>query len=56
MTNHEKVESLISQVAELPDEAQAELVQSLVEMRSQHLGIYSRDDDERDSLACSAGR
>jgi hypothetical protein len=55
MTTREKVEFLISQAAELPDEAQAELVQSLVEMRSQHLGIYSQDDDERDSLAYSAG-
>jgi hypothetical protein len=56
MTTNETVESLISQAAELPDEAQAELVQSLVEMRSQHLGLYSRDDDERDALTRSAGR
>jgi hypothetical protein len=39
MTTQAKVESLIRQVAELPDDAQAELVQSLVEMRSQHLGL-----------------
>lgn len=45
--------SLIRQAAELPDEAQAELVQSLVEMRSQHLGIYHLDDEERAALARS---
>jgi hypothetical protein len=54
MTTQEKVESLIRQAAELPEEAQTELVQSLVEMRSQHLGIYHLDDDERAALARSA--
>jgi isoaspartyl peptidase/L-asparaginase-like protein (Ntn-hydrolase superfamily) len=53
MTTQAKVESLIRQAAELPDEAQAELVQSLVEMRSQHLGIYHLDDEERAALARS---
>ena len=37
MTTQEKVEALIEQAAELPEEAQAELVHSLVEMRSQPL-------------------
>lgn len=54
MTTQQKVESLIEQAAELPDEAQVELVQSLVEMRSQHLGIYHLDEDERAALARSA--
>ena len=54
MTTQEKIESLIRQTAELPEEAQAEVVQSLVEMRSQHLGIYNLDDDEREALARSA--
>ncbi len=54
MTTQEKVESLIRQAADLPDEAQAELVQSLVELRSQHLGIYHLDDEERAALARSA--
>ena len=53
MTTQSKVESLIRQAVELPDEAQAELVQSLVEIRSQHLGIYHLDDDERTALARS---
>ncbi len=46
MTTQEKVESLIEQVAELPEEAQAELVQSLIEARAEHLGVYQLDDDE----------
>ena len=51
MTTQEKVEALIEQAAELPEEAQAELVHSLVEMRSQHLGIYHLDEEERAALA-----
>ncbi len=54
MTTQQKVESLIRQAAELPDEAQAELVQSLADMRAQHLGIYHLDDEERAALARSA--
>jgi hypothetical protein len=54
MTTREKVESLFEQVVELPDEAQAELVESLLEMRAQQLGIYHLDDDDRASLALSA--
>lgn len=54
MNTHEKVESLFEQVVELPDEAQAELVESLLEMRAQQLGIYHLDDDDRASLARSA--
>jgi hypothetical protein len=38
----------------LPDEAQAELVQSLVEMRAQHLGVYHLNEEERAALAQSA--
>jgi hypothetical protein len=53
MTTQQKVEALIRQAAELPEEAQAELVQSLVEMRSQQFGIYEVDDDERAALARS---
>ena len=54
MTIAEKVEALINEVAELPEEAQAEVVQSLIELRSQHLGIYQLDDDDRASLGHSA--
>ena len=54
MTTQDKIEALLQQAAELPDEAQAELVQSLVEMRAQHLGIYHLDDEERAALVQSA--
>jgi hypothetical protein len=44
MTTQAKVESLIRQATDLPDDAQAELVQSLVEMRAQHLGLFVGDE------------
>ncbi len=44
---------MIRRTAELPEEAQAEVVELLVAMRSQHLGIYRLDDDEREALARS---
>ena len=53
MTTQEKMTSLMREAAELPEEAQAELVQSLIEMRSQHLGTYYLDRDERKALAKS---
>ena len=45
MTTDQKLESLIQEVAELPEEAQAELLQSLVEMRSEQFGIYPAGED-----------
>jgi hypothetical protein len=54
MTTREKVELLLQQVVDLPDEAQAEFVEFLLEMRAQDLGIYHLDDDDRASLARSA--
>jgi hypothetical protein len=54
MTTREKVEALIDQVAELPDDAQAEFVETLLDMRAQHIGIYRVDDDEREALMRSA--
>ena len=50
MTIQDKVESLFQQITELPDEAQAELVQALIEMRAENLGIYALDDDDRATL------
>ena len=46
--------SLIREAAELPEEAQVELVRSLVELRSQHQGIYHLDPEERAALERSA--
>jgi hypothetical protein len=54
MTTREKVESLLQQVVDLPDEAQAEFVDFLLEMRAQDLGLYQLDEDDRASLARSA--
>ena len=45
MTSEEKLEAVIRLATELPDEAQAELFRSLVEMRSQNLGIYNPDEE-----------
>ena len=53
MSTQEKVEALIQQSAELPEEAQVEVVQSLIEMRAHDTGIYQFDDDEREALARS---
>ena len=47
MTTNEKVEALIEQAAELPVEAQTELVTSLLSMRAQDLGLYDFPDAER---------
>lgn len=54
MTTREKVEALVDQVVELPDYAQAELVELLLDIRAQQNGIYHTDDDEREALARSA--
>ena len=39
------VQSLIDQIAELSDDAQTELVQSLLLMYAEHLGLDQLDDD-----------
>jgi len=54
MTTQQKVDTLIREAAELPEEAQAELLHTLVDMRAQHLGIYTLDDEEQAALARSA--
>ncbi len=38
---------LIERVAALPEEAQAELVESLAEIESKYAGVYRLDDEER---------
>ncbi len=47
MTTQEQLESLIEQAATLPDDAQDELVQSLLMARFQHLGVFDPDEPER---------
>ncbi|MGC2461069.1 MAG: hypothetical protein WA446_08880 [Steroidobacteraceae bacterium] len=46
MTIDEKIESLIEQTAELPEDAQAALVQSLVKMHFQRLDIDDGYDEQ----------
>ena len=41
------VESIIDRVADWPEEAQEELMQSIVDIEAKHLGIYRLSDDER---------
>lgn len=43
MISDDKLESLIQEVADLPAETQDEFFQSLIEMRSQNLGINSQE-------------
>jgi hypothetical protein len=47
MTADKRVEALIRQITELPPEAQEEVVQTLIEMHAERLGIYASDDAER---------
>jgi ParB-like chromosome segregation protein Spo0J len=45
---------LFDQILDLPEESQTELLEMLIDMRAQRLGIYHRDDDDREALARSA--
>jgi hypothetical protein len=54
MTTAQKVQSLVRQVASLPEEAQAEIMESLIEMRAEQFGVYHVDDEERAALTRSA--
>jgi predicted transcriptional regulator len=41
------VESILDRVAAWPEEAQAELIQSIVEIETKHFGVNRLNDDER---------
>jgi hypothetical protein len=41
------VETLLERVADWPEEAQAELVQSIVDIETKHFGVYKLSPDER---------
>lgn len=45
MTSKDQVEKLIQCIASLPEDAQAELLRSLVEMRAPNFGFDDADDD-----------
>jgi hypothetical protein len=44
------VETLLERVATWPEEAQAELLQSIVDIETKHLGIYRLSDEERQAV------
>ncbi len=41
------VESILDRIADWPEEAQAELMQSVIEIETRHFGVYRLSDDER---------
>jgi len=47
MTGKDLVEILIDRVAEWPEDARAELVQSIVEIEEKFVGVYHLSDEER---------
>ena len=44
------VETLLERVADWPEEAQAELVKSIVDIETKHFGVYKLSDDERAAI------
>jgi predicted transcriptional regulator len=44
------VETLLERIADWPEEAQAELVQSIMDIETKHLGVYKLDPDERAAI------
>ena len=44
------VETLLERIADWPEEAQAELLQSIVDIETKHLGVYKLDPDERAAI------
>jgi predicted transcriptional regulator len=44
------IETLLERIADWPEEAQAELVQSIVDIETKHLGVYKLDPDERAAI------
>ena len=44
------VETLLERIADWPEEAQAELVQSIMDIETKHLGVYKLNPDERAAI------
>ncbi len=44
------VETLLERIADWPEEAQAELVQSIVDIETKHFGIYKVSAEERAAI------
>ena len=54
MAIKDKIKALLEQITDLPDAAQNELIEALLEMRAEHLGLYPLDDEEQEKPAFSA--
>ena len=44
---NKNLESLLERVSTWPEEAQAELIQSIIDIETKHFGVYRLSDDER---------
>lgn len=44
------LEALLERAAEWPEEAQAELVESMIEIETRHAGVYRLRDEERRAI------
>ena len=44
------VETLLERVADWPEEAQAELVKSIVDIETKHFGVYKLSPEEREAI------
>jgi predicted transcriptional regulator len=47
---NKKLETLLELVSTWPEEAQAELVKSIVEIEARHTGVYRLSDDEKAAI------
>lgn len=54
MAKKPSLDELLDEILALPEAAQAELIEALIDMCAQRLGIYQLDDDDRAALARSA--
>jgi hypothetical protein len=44
------VETLLERVADWPEQAQAELVKSIVDIETKHFGVYKLSPEEREAI------
>ena len=47
---NKKLETLLEHVSTWPEEAQAELMQSIVEIEARHTGVYRLSDEEKAAI------
>jgi hypothetical protein len=53
MSKGAKLPVLLNQILDLPEAAQSELLEPLLDVHAQPLGVYQLDDDDRAALARS---